>query len=77
MVVVHICNPSNRKAEVGGPRIGGQSELQSKFQASLGYTARPCFRKRKGRKEGRKGEREGGRKEERKIGDRDTENISF
>jgi hypothetical protein len=69
MVVVHICNPSNRKAEVGGPRIGGQSELQSKFQASLGYTARPCFRKRKGRKEGRK--------EERKIGDRDTENISF
>lgn len=35
----HVCHPRTQEAETGG-----RAELYSKFQASLGYTVRPCFR---------------------------------
>ena len=39
-------NPSTWKVETQGSGVQDQSRLYSKFQANVGYSGRPCFKKR-------------------------------
>jgi hypothetical protein len=45
-VVVHTCNLSIQETEAE-QQVGGQPEIQSKFQDTLGYLARPYLKKTK------------------------------
>jgi hypothetical protein len=42
-MVVHTCNLSIWEAETEEWQVKGQLGLHTKFQASLGYIARPCL----------------------------------
>jgi hypothetical protein len=47
VVVVHVFNPSTKKAEAGGSLNSSQPGLQSQFQDSQEHTEKPCLKKPK------------------------------
>ena len=68
--MAHTFNPSTWEAEAGrflSLRPVWSTELQSEFQDSQGYTAKPCLENPK-----RERERERGRERERERGEREV-----
>jgi hypothetical protein len=43
-MVVYTCILGTQEAKVGGSWVWGQHGLQSKFEATLKYTAKPCLK---------------------------------